>query len=425
MLLGFVIFYLLLVWKAGRSYPILYLFLFTYFIQYVFAPYFVYNEYDVLSYQMPIHQDQYFDYTIPALVSLFLGVFLFMKDFKVKALLRQINKHHAIQLGYLLLAISLGFDFIQFIGINALNSIGSFTTYLKYVAAFCFLLSRSRFHYFLIGIIYLQLAMKVLGAGVFISFFIWTTFLFFFITLCFRIPFWLRASAIVIAVPATILVQTIKNEYREMSWEGPREGGVELFTELAEKNKDDAPFTQSDGVISTIGRLSQGWHLGLTLKHVPKREPFADGGELWNDVVSSILPRVLYAAKKEVNSQEKFYQYTGHRLRGSTSMSVGVLGDFYLNFGRTGSFVMLFIFGAIVGKLLNYFYKRFVVKDPINIIWIPFILSYLIRANNDFYIFFNCMIKGFVIFLVVNYLRKNVIGVRKEIRRPAYKQVPA
>ncbi|MEX1239404.1 MAG: hypothetical protein WEB30_06790, partial [Cyclobacteriaceae bacterium] len=348
----FIALYLLLIWKSGKTFPLVYLFAFTYFLQYVFAPYFVYNQYDVLSYQMPIRQEQYFDYAIPALLSLFLGIFLFMKDFPIREHLRRINRRQATELGYLLVGISLGFDLIGFVGITALSSIGSFTTYLKYLGAFCFLFAPSRFHYLLIGLIYLQLGLKVVEAGVFISFFIWATFLFFFIVLSFRLPFLIRMSAIVIAVPATIMVQSVKNEYREMTWEGPHEGGVELFSELAEKNQEEGPYTESRGFISTIGRLSQGWHLGLALKHVPKREPFADGQEMLNDIISSILPRVIFANKKEVNSQEKFYQYTGHKLRGSTSMSIGILGDFYINFGRNGAFMMLFAFGAVIAKLL-------------------------------------------------------------------------
>ena len=71
-------------------------------------------------------------------------------------------------------------------------------------------------------------------------------------------------------------------------------------------------------------------------------------------------------------------------------------------------FIGLFIFGAIMAKLLQFFIRRYVLPDPINVIWIPFILNYLIRANNDFYIFFNGMIKGFIIFLIVNYLRQQL-----------------
>lgn len=425
-----ILFYLLLMWKAAKTYAIFYLFFFTYFIQYVFAPYFVYNQYDVLSYQMPIEQDVYFGYAVPALFFLFAGAAFFLRDFDARRLLRMIDKYEAKRVGYYLLAISLTFDIIEFVGISAFSSIGSFTTYLKYLAAFCFLFTRSKFHYVLVGLIYLELAMKVIGAGVFISFFIWGTFLFLFVALSFRFPFWLRAAAIIIAVPLVVTIQTVKNEYRRLTWEGQHEGSVGLIQDLAEKNaEEDKPFTESKGVVSTMGRLSQGWHLGLALRHVPSRQDFANGLEMGIDIVSSILPRALFPAKKEVNDKKKFRKYTGHRLRGSTSMSIGVLGDFYINFGVWGSFVGLFIFGAIVAKLVNYFYKKYVIPDPINIIWIPFMLSYLIRANNDFYIFFNCLIKGFIIFLLVNLGRKMFLGLRKPkvVRRPApvLNQIPA
>jgi hypothetical protein len=412
----FIVLYLWLVWKAGRTYPIIYLFVFTYFIQYIFSTYLIYNEYKILSYQMPIEQGQYFQYTIGALSFLFAGVFLFNKDVDIREALTRIDPRQSNNLGYLLLAVSYGLDFFQLIGITSLSSIISFTSYLKYVAAFCFLFSKSKFNYFLIAVIYLQLGASVLSGGVFISFFIWSTFLFFFICLKYKFPFLLRAAFIIIAVPVLIVVQSVKDKYRAETWEGQREGGLNLFTELAAeetKKNDGEPFSESKGVISTVARLSQGWHLGLTLRRVPKKEPYAEGNEMISDIAASIIPRIFFPEKKSVNSQDKFYQYTGHKLRGSTAMSIGVLGDFYVNYGIWGSYAMLFLFGVLIIKLFNWFMRRYVFPDPINIIWIPFILSYLIRGNNDFYIFFNGMIKGFLIFLAINYIRYRFMGAKK------------
>jgi hypothetical protein len=414
---GFIGLYLLLMYKAGKCYPILYLFAFTYFVQYVFSTYLIYNEYNVLEKQMPVSPSLLFGYAIPALIALFSGVFIFNKDFTdFKHLFQKINPQETSRLGYLLLFISYFFDALNFAGISYFDSVLSFTTYLKYVAAFCFLFSRNKFHYLLIFVIYIQLGVSAVASGVFITFFVWSTFLFFFISLQLNLHMVLRVSFIAMAVPILVLIQSVKHEYRKETWKGNREGGVALFSELVEKhqkeNKDE-PFEQSKGLVSTLGRLTQGWHLGMTLRHVPKREPFAGGSELGSDIVASILPRVLFSDKKMVNSQEKFERYTGHRLHGTTSMSIGVLGDFYINFGRTGSFFMLFVFGAFLAKMYNFFLRKYVLPDPINIIWLPFILSYLIRANNDFYIFFNGMVKGFIIFLVINYIRYHFLGARR------------
>ena len=53
-IIGLLIIYFLLVWKAGKIYPILYLFLFIYFLQYLFSSYLIYNEYPALAAWMPI-----------------------------------------------------------------------------------------------------------------------------------------------------------------------------------------------------------------------------------------------------------------------------------------------------------------------------------------------------------------------------------
>jgi hypothetical protein len=408
---AFLFFYLLLMWKAGKVFPILYLFFLIYFLQYVFSTYLIYNVYDELRHQMPIKQTEYFYYCIPALVFLFAGMLMFNKDIDVRYWLKRIDPRQATNLGYLLFAVSYGLDIMSLLGVTSLASILSFTSYFKYVAAICFLFTRSRLHLILIGIIYAQLALSVLRGGVFIDFFVWSTFLFLFICFKYQMPYWVRASFIFVVVPLIILVQSVKYEYREQTWSGKKETGVQAFTEIArQKNLESAnvPFLQSEGVIRTVGRLTQGWHLGLTMRRVPARQSWVDGDEMWSDVVSSILPRALYPDKKEVNSPEKFYKYTGHRIYNGTSMSIGILGDFYINFHEWGSFVMLFFFGALVAKLLYFFMKKYVYPNPINIVWVPFMLSYLIRANNDFYMVFNCMLKGFVMFLFINYISKKL-----------------
>lgn len=412
----FLIIYLFLIWKAGKTFPILHLFFFTYFVQYIFSTYLIYYEYRDLERQMVIKPDVYFAYANIAILSLFTGVFIFYKEVDLKKYITRIDPDQATRLGSLLLAISYGFDLLQVVGIPGIGSLVSFTGFLKYPAAFCFLFSKSVLRYLIIGLVYLQLAIFVLRGGVFIHFFIWSTFLFFFFVLATNISFWLRASFIVIAVPVLVLIQAVKDEYREVTWENKMESGIGTFAELAEKaNRKDADksFEESEGVVRTVGRLSQGWHLGLTLKRVPKRTPFCGGEEMMSDITSSVLPRLIVSDKKVVGSQDKFEKYTGHPLYGSTSMTIGVLGDFYINYGRVGSYVMLFIFGILIARFLYFFMKRYVMTDPINIIWIPFLFNYLIRANNDFYMVFNSMVKGFIIFLAINYLRKKLWPQRR------------
>ena len=118
--------YLLVIWKAGKTYPILYLFIFIYFLQYIFSPYLSYTEYKVLGDQMPISKQEYFGYAIPAVLSLTLGVLLFAKNIDVRRVLGRIDPVQAGRYGYILIAISYGLDFVSFIGLSGLNSVISF-----------------------------------------------------------------------------------------------------------------------------------------------------------------------------------------------------------------------------------------------------------------------------------------------------------
>ncbi len=400
----------LLILKSGKTFPILYLFLFGYFLQYIGSTYLIYNQFPMLAAWMPIKQEQYFSYAIPALGSLLLGVFLFNRDFDIRKLLDMIDPVEASNLGYLLLGISYGLDILS-LSIPALDSIISFTVYMKYIGAICLLFSKGILNYGLIILTAIQLLYSALRGGVFIDFFMWSTFLFFFASLKFGFSVWLRASFFLIAGPVLFMVQSVKDDYRDATWENRRESGIQTFNEIAKQEVDrskNTPFLKTDGVVKTVGRLTQGWHLSLAMKWVPGHKAFTNGNEMLGDVVGAILPRILFSGKKLVATQDKFFMYTGYKLRKSTSMTIGVLGDFYINFGKTGSFIMLFIFGASASLFLNYFIKRFVLTDPLNIIWIPFMFSYFVRANNDFYMVFNCMVKGFLIFLFVNFSRKQL-----------------
>jgi hypothetical protein len=406
----FLIISLLIAWKAGRGYPLLYLFLFTFFIQYFFAPYMAYNHYRVLALGMKVNQTLFFEYTIPALVSLFAGVFIFNRDIPLKKLVNNIDTQLATRLGFLLLLISLSIQAAFLIGLEIFSSISSFTYYLRYIAAFCFLFSNSKIKYPIIIAIYLSLIFVALSAGIFIDFIVWSIYFFFIITIKFDFSLITRIGFILMGLLATGFIQTIKKDYRKIIWSKSdvknRDSEFEIAAEIGEKTFQNP--TEKDAAINTFHRLNQGWHLAKVLKTVPDRVPLSYGKEMLSDIVSSILPRIIYQNKKAIHTNEKFRKYTGHKLSKGTSMTIGILGDFYINFGWYGSFIMLFLFGWLVALLLKSFINRYVLNDPINIVWIPFMFTYLIRADNDFYSFSNGLVKGFLIFLFINYLKKTL-----------------
>jgi hypothetical protein len=359
---------------------------------------------------MSIQQEEYFNYTIPALFFLFAGVFIFNKNIAIQDNVAKIDRESAGKLGMLLIAISYVFDFAGFLGIPGISSFLSFTHYLKYVGAMACLFSPSLFNLFLIALALISLVLDALRGGIFIDLFMWSTYFFSMVCLRFKLSFALRASFAVIAIPVLVTIQSVKSEYRKATWSGREDANVETISNLAvqadEGEKND--WVHSRGVVRTVARLNQGWHLGLVLRWVPRNREFSDGEEFIGDLVGTIIPRVFSPNKKVIGGQDKFDDFTGHKLRGGTSMTIGVLGDFYINFHRVGSYIGLFLFGAIISRVFYGFIKRHVLEDPINIVWVPFLFSYLIRANNDFYIVINSFVKGYLIFLAISYVRKRI-----------------
>lgn len=398
-------FYFLLINKAGKTFPIVYLFVFTYYVQYIFSTFLIYNNFDALRNYMEINQEIYFAYALPAVLALFAGIMIFNKKFDFRSLMDKINPQQAYRLAIVSIMVSFTFDFIQISGLS------SITEYLKYTGALFLLFSNYRLKYVAIIAIYLLLIIKVLEETIFLNLFIWSTYLFFMISLRWKFSFFTRTSFIVLAIPILVLVQSVKMEYRMMAWKGREEASVELFSELAREKQEQnrgLSFWESQGVVRTVGRLTQGWHLGLVLRWVPLKTPYDNGKELLSDIGSSLLPRLLFPDKKVVGGKVKFKKFTGHTLWNGTSMTIGVIGDFYANFGWVGSLVGLFLLGTLISMFLNYFNKNFIEPNPIDIVWLPFIFNYLMRANNDFYMVFNGFLKGILIMFLIKYLVKRI-----------------
>ena len=217
----------------------------------------------------------------------------------------------------------------------------------------------------------------------------------------------IKYSIVLFGLVFLTIYQGVKKEYRQSAWETNLSTADKLavlselitfdsFTGLFESKLED-----NESFILTINRLNQGWQTGMVYDHVPSIVPFENGKDLANDIFSSIMPRFLWPNKRMVNDPERFSYYTGYELNEITSMSIGVLGDFYVNFNFGGSLIALYLFGLFLALLVKWFYIKFVSNDLINLVWLPFIFSYLIRPGNEFYMVLNHIIKALIIFYLI------------------------
>jgi hypothetical protein len=206
------------------------------------------------------------------------------------------------------------------------------------------------------------------------------------------------------------LVQGFKTQFRAILRDTKDVSSSDVFTNMA---IDQIKITYSEGFLESAGfnytvlRLNQGWHIEQVMNHVPSVVRFSHGLEILDDIINSVLPRILMPSKKTVSNKEKFMYYTGRQLNEDTAMTIGVFGDAYINFGSWG-FIFLFFVGYFFMYGIKLFIKNFVFVNASHILWLPFFLHYFIRAGNDFYMVINSIIKGIMFFLIINFIWKNM-----------------
>jgi hypothetical protein len=102
-----------------------------------------------------------------------------------------------------------------------------------------------------------------------------------------------------------------------------------------------------------LNRLAYVDFFGVSLNYVPQVRPHT-GGELWLDAMTRpFMPRVFFPGKTAIHDSERTMKYTGLRVAGAkegTSISIGYMGESYIDFGRFGMMVPILVFGWLLGR---------------------------------------------------------------------------
>jgi hypothetical protein len=110
-----------------------------------------------------------------------------------------------------------------------------------------------------------------------------------------------------------------------------------------------------DGLDLLIERISYIEFLAATLDRVPKVIPHEGGTRLGQAVLHLLTPRILFPDKPDVPSDtEATAYYTGLPVAvfasESTSISIGYLGELYIDFGIGGALLVVVLIGVIFGR---------------------------------------------------------------------------
>ncbi len=106
------------------------------------------------------------------------------------------------------------------------------------------------------------------------------------------------------------------------------------------------------GVRALVARVSYIDMLACTMSRVPNILPYENGARLGEAALNMVKPRIFFPDKPPTpDDSEVTATYTGLRfdLSVGTSVSIGYLGELYIDFGSVGAVIGAFVIGVFAG----------------------------------------------------------------------------
>lgn len=175
-----------------------------------------------------------------------------------------------------------------------------------------------------------------------------------FIAMFYR-PRWVLLAGLIIGIYAAISFWVAyfnhRDEIRAAVW-----GGADYatrFSTLANVFTSIEPFdlTNPDHLAPVDMRLNQNWLIGSGLRITPVLVPYEDGETIYGAILA-IIPRVIWPDKPiTAGSGDYVSKHTGIGFAENTSVGMGQVFEFYINFGVPGVLIGLFILGLVLRRL--------------------------------------------------------------------------
>lgn len=168
-------------------------------------------------------------------------------------------------------------------------------------------------------------------------------------------------SISILTIVIALVWTAIKTDYRNYLSQGERAQVV--YVSYTDSLKYAATLISDlDGVAfqkaatSLANRVSYVDFFSRSIDFVPAFVPYENGAIWWDAVTRPFMPRIFFPSKTAINDSDRTNQFTGVSVATAdegTSISIGYMGEAYIDFGP--SFMMIPIFA--LGLWLGGFYK--------------------------------------------------------------------
>jgi hypothetical protein len=344
-------------------------------------------------YSMYVDDATYFSYALPGAAAYVFGLLAVGSTVRQREILRYVRRENFMLMGWTLCGIALAARFAAPSVPGGLGFAVHLLSQVGYVGTIYFLLSRDPSRWFWVVLSLIPLFKTTSESAMFHSLILWMSLLF-----CYwygtrkREPL-PKAGLLIAAALVIFTIQAIKHDYRKKVWGGEE---ASLVWQVVDFWTNDEPVTRDDVMASVITRLNQGWIISAVLKHVPDKEPHANGETIKAAVSGAFLPRVLAGNKAKAGGQINFRRFTGLGLADETSMAISPLGEAYANFGRVGGIMLMLGFGLAFSSFYAFCLRRSV-AHPTFLFWIPLIFYQAIKAETEFVTVLNQVTKGSIV----------------------------
>ncbi len=357
--------------------------------------------------QMCIPKDQYLSVAIPGTLMLLIGLNFPFKEIKAghHDYYDEIQEYlqDKTDAGFKLFWIGVGANFLTPFVPGGLGFFMELTSQLIYIGGLYLWFSPMDFNKklpYLIAMMLLPMVRTIKG-GMFGELVFWTVFMAMIMLLKYRVAFWKKLLMAVSGLVFMLFIQSIKYEYRTLTWYTDEAGTetlsykLSIFQDLWQDRLDNPDMLYGPFVLSNaLDRTNQGGLTAMAIRYVPDYEPYAKGETIFLATAASFIPRFLWPDKPTVGGREKMIRFTGFDNGEITSMDIGQLGDAYVNFGTFGGAVFMFVYGLIFA----FFFAKIFEIGRANMLsitlWIPLFYVGVVTMDGSVLASFNHLIKS-------------------------------
>ncbi len=379
------------------------------------------------KYYMYVEEATYMAYVVPGVILFYFGLKLFNQTYNLWHVRNFVteNRSEMLKISKIILGIGLVSFFASgYFQIPQLKFIFYLANLLIYIAAAHFMLLFPHRKYTIFGITFLFLFINSLRSGLFHDMIITAVFLVF-LLFSEKTTFFYKVVIISLGFSTLYIIQLVKAEYRTIIWES--RGNVSTISAFMKVLEEE--FAPKDPTVYSVNlnhnkeleeqsqvntRLNQGWIISKVMDNVPKNQDFLKGETIREAVEAAVLPRFLFPEKKGAeDALQNFRKISGIDIVEGTSMGLSTIGEFYANYGKSGGWLAMFLYGLFLAGFIKLLETVVGSGSPIILLWLLLFFFQVIKAETDLIKIVNHLLKSFLFFIflqtIISWLGYNLL----------------